>query len=185
MTLFARLTLAIALIASCSTALADGVTPFCDVLYWHASAEPSSVWSNAAYEGSSFSAENVQFDWNPGFRVGFGHKLDEESWDVKLYWTYFHTSQDANVSVGAVPVRRSSPSPSAAASAAWSTASLSSAKDRSTGTWRTTRSIWKSEGALPSANRPGFVLHGRHDGRHPARRAFELRTSRCHIAHRA
>ena len=48
---------------------------------------------------SSFSAENVQFDWNPGFRVGFGHKLDEQSWDVKLYWTYFRTSQDAQVSV--------------------------------------------------------------------------------------
>jgi hypothetical protein len=100
MTLFARLTLAVVLIASCWPALADGVTPFCDVLYWHASAEPSSVWSNAAYEHTSFSAENVQFDWDPGFRVGFGHKLDEQSWDVKLYWTHFRTSQDASVSVG-------------------------------------------------------------------------------------
>jgi hypothetical protein len=97
MTRFARLTLAVALIARCSTALADGVTPFCDVLYWHASAQPSSVWSNAASEGS-FSAENVSFDWSPGFRVGFGHKLDEQSWDVKLYWSYFRTSQDAQVS---------------------------------------------------------------------------------------
>lgn len=99
MTQFARLTLAIILIARCSTALADGVTPFCEALYWHASAEPSSVWSNAAYQGSSFSAENVQFDWNPGFRVGFGYKLDEQSWDVKLYWTYFHAAQNAAVSV--------------------------------------------------------------------------------------
>jgi hypothetical protein len=100
MTLFARLTLAMALIASCSTVLADGVTPFGDVLYWHASAETSSVWSNAAYPHSSFSAENTRFDWNPGFRVGFGHQLDEQSWDVKLYWTYFRTSQDTNVSIG-------------------------------------------------------------------------------------
>lgn len=98
MTRFARLTLAIALIASCATALADGVTPFCDVLYWHTSAEPSTVWSNAASAGS-FSAENVPFDWNAGFRVGFGHKLDEQSWDVKLYWTNFHTSQGAQASV--------------------------------------------------------------------------------------
>jgi hypothetical protein len=90
--------LAIALIARCSTSLADGVTPFGDVLYWHASAEPSTVWSNTASEGS-FSAENVTFDWNPGFRVGFGHKLDEQSWEVKLYWTNFHTSQDAQASV--------------------------------------------------------------------------------------
>jgi len=102
MTLFARTTLAIALIASCSPVLADGVTPFCDLLYWHASAEASSIWSNTAYEQGSFSAENVQFDWNPGFRIGFGHKLDEQSWDAKLYWTYFRTSQTADASVGAV-----------------------------------------------------------------------------------
>jgi hypothetical protein len=98
MTRLARLTLALALIARCSTALADGVTPFCDVLYWHASAEASSVWSNAAYEGS-FSAQNVPFAWSPGFRMGFGHKADEQSWDVQLYWTYFRTAQDAQASV--------------------------------------------------------------------------------------
>ncbi|MCX7424679.1 MAG: Lpg1974 family pore-forming outer membrane protein [Planctomycetia bacterium] len=96
---FTRLTLAIALIASCSTALADGVTPFGDVLCWHASAEASTVWSNAAYEGSSFSADNVHFDWSPGFRFGFGHKLHDESWDVKLYWTHFRTSQDEHVAI--------------------------------------------------------------------------------------
>jgi hypothetical protein len=100
MTLFARWTLALVLIARCTTALADGVTPFCDALYWHASAEASSVWSDAAYLHSSFSAENVPFDWNAGFRAGFGHKWDEQSWDVKLYWTHFRTSQDAQVSVG-------------------------------------------------------------------------------------
>jgi hypothetical protein len=97
--MFARLILASALIAGCSTALADGVTPSCEVLYWHASAEASSVWSNAAYPGSSFSAENVPFDWSPGFRVGFAHQWDEQSWEVKLYWTCFRTSQDARVAI--------------------------------------------------------------------------------------
>ena len=93
--------LALALIACCSTAVAQGVTPFCDLLYWHASEEPSAVWSNVLTSypsGSSFSAETMQFDWSPGFRVGFGHQADEESWDAKLYWTYFRTSQDAAVS---------------------------------------------------------------------------------------
>ena len=99
MTLLARLTLAMALIACCSMALADGVTPFCDVLYWHASAETSSVWANAA-SASSFSVENVPFDWSPGFRFGFGHQSDEQSWDVKLYWTHFRTSHDADLSAG-------------------------------------------------------------------------------------
>jgi hypothetical protein len=103
MTLFARLTLAIALIASCSTALADGVTPFCDLLYWHASAEASSVWANVdstTSTTSSLSAENLRFDWQPGFRFGFGHQADEDSWDAKLYWTYFRTSQNADLSLG-------------------------------------------------------------------------------------
>ena len=96
MMLIRRLTLTLALIACCSTAIAQGVTPFCDVLYWHASEETSAVWSNVTTL-SSFSAETLQFDWNPGFRVGFGFQPDEESWDVKLYWTYFHTTQNATV----------------------------------------------------------------------------------------
>ena len=94
--LIRRLTLTLALIACCSTAIAQGVTPFCDVLYWHASEETSAVWSNVTTL-SSFSAETLQFDWNPGFRVGFGFQPDEESWDVKLYWTYFRTTQNATV----------------------------------------------------------------------------------------
>ena len=94
--LIGRLTLTLALTACCSTAIAQGVTPFCDVLYWHASEETSAVWSNVTTL-SSFSAETLQFDWNPGFRVGFGFQPDEESWDVKLYWTYFQTTQNATV----------------------------------------------------------------------------------------
>jgi hypothetical protein len=84
------------MIACCSTAAAQGVTPFCDVLYWHASEEASSVWSNAL-SSSTFAIENMQFDWSPGFRVGFGHQSDAESWDVKLYWTHFRSTQDTTI----------------------------------------------------------------------------------------
>jgi hypothetical protein len=94
MMLIRRLTLSLALIACCSTAIAQGVTPFCDMLYWRASEETSAVWSDIVTL-SSFSAQTMQFDWNPGLRVGFGYQSDEESWDVKFYWTYFRTSQDA------------------------------------------------------------------------------------------
>jgi hypothetical protein len=94
--LFRRLTLTLALIACCSTAVAQGVTPFCDVLYWHASESPSTVWSNVTTL-YSLSAETLQFDWDPGVRAGFGYQADQQSWDVQLYWTYFHTSQDATV----------------------------------------------------------------------------------------
>jgi hypothetical protein len=99
--LIRRLTLTLALFACCSTAIAQGVTPFCDVLYWRASEETSAVWSNvfaSSASGSSLSAETMQFDWSPGFRVGFGHQLAPDSWDVKLYWTYFRTSNEAAAS---------------------------------------------------------------------------------------
>ena len=98
--LIGRLTLTLALMACCSTAIAQGVTPFCDMLYWRASEETSAVWSNvvsSSSSGSSFSAETMQFDWSPGFRVGFGHQSAPDSWDANLYWTYFRTSQDAAV----------------------------------------------------------------------------------------
>ena len=94
MMLIRRLTLTLALIACCSTAVAQNVTPFCDMLYWHASEETSAVWSSVTTL-SSFSAETMQFDWSPGFRVGFACRPDADSWDVKLYWTYFRTSQEA------------------------------------------------------------------------------------------
>ncbi len=96
MMLIRRLTLTLALIACCSTAIAQGVTPFCDVLYWHASEETSAVWSNVTTL-SSFSAETMRFDWNPGLRAGFGYQADEGSWDTKLYWTHFRTSEGATV----------------------------------------------------------------------------------------
>jgi hypothetical protein len=99
MTLLKRLTLSMALLACCSAATAQGVTPFCDMLYWHASEQASTVWSNSV-TSSSFAVENVPFDWSPGFRLGFGHQADEQSWDVKLYWTYFRTSRDVEVASG-------------------------------------------------------------------------------------
>jgi hypothetical protein len=95
--LIRRVILTLALLACHSMAIAQGVTPFCDMLYWHASEDTSAVWSDAVTL-SSFSAQTMQFDWNPGFRVGFGHQLDEEAWDVKFYWTYFRTSRDATAS---------------------------------------------------------------------------------------
>ena len=104
-----RLTLTLTLLACCSTASAEGVRPFCDALYWRASAATSAVWSSAIstslFSGespypvdSSFTAETLQFGWDPGFRVGveLGHQKRSNSWDTKLYWTNFHTSSRAS-----------------------------------------------------------------------------------------
>ena len=124
MTRFARLTLAVALIACCSTALADGVTPFCDVLYWHASAEASSVWSNAAYAGLRSPPKTCR---SIGIRVSAS--------DSGISWTNNRgtsscigpTSAPRKTPTsrsGATGGRRSFPSSSAVSLAAWSTASL-------------------------------------------------------------
>jgi hypothetical protein len=94
--LIRRATLTLALMACCSTALAQGVTPFCDLLYWRASEETSAVWSDVVpVTMSSFSAETLHFDWSPGFRVGVSCQADADAWDVKLYWTNFRTSQQS------------------------------------------------------------------------------------------
>ncbi len=103
MTLFTRLTLLLVLLIGCSNAIAEGVTPFGNVLVWHASEETSSVWSSTVTTSDSlntFSAANVQFDWNAGFRIGFAHKPDEQSWDGKLYWTHFRSSENTTFPPG-------------------------------------------------------------------------------------
>ena len=103
MTRFARLPLLLVLLLGCSAALAEGVTPFGDVLVWHASEEVSTVWSSTITTSGSprtFSTENVQFDWNAGFRIGLAHEFDEQSWDTKLYWTNFRSTESTTIPPG-------------------------------------------------------------------------------------
>ena len=98
-----RLTLLLVLLVACRQASAAGVTPYGDVLVWHASEETSSIWSSTIAESGtthSFSAANVDFDWDPGFRIGLAHQRDAESWDTRLYWAYFHTSADMSQAPG-------------------------------------------------------------------------------------
>ena len=107
-----RLTLTLTLLACCSTASAEGVRPFCDALYWRASAATSAVWSSVIdaslfSDDSSFTAETLQFGWDPGFRGGveLGRPERSDSWDARLYWTNFHTSSSASAygNVGVMP----------------------------------------------------------------------------------
>lgn len=90
----------VSMLLGCPQAIAEGVAPFGEVLLWHASEETSSVWSSTV-SASSFSAENVGFGWEPGFRVGLAREPAEGGWDARLSWTYFHTSADAAVPPGA------------------------------------------------------------------------------------
>ena len=100
MTLFGRLTFLTVLLLGCPGAIAGGVTTFGDVLVWHASQQTSSVWaSSISTSGSpaSFSAENVDFGWDAGFRVGFLHDPGERAWDTKLSWTHWRNRATASL----------------------------------------------------------------------------------------
>ncbi len=103
MTRFARIPLLLVLLLGCSRAMAEGVTPFADMLLWHASQQTSSIWSSViatSEDYNSFSAENIDFGWDPGFRIGFAHDPGQPSWDTKVYWTRFRTSAEASCPAG-------------------------------------------------------------------------------------
>lgn len=91
-----------------SEAWAQGVSPFAEVLYWHASEETSSIWSSVISQSTSdpgnptttFAASDVQFGWNAGLRTGFLVEPEAWLWDFQLSWTHFRTAADAAVPAG-------------------------------------------------------------------------------------
>jgi hypothetical protein len=101
----ARYILIVLLVAGYCRAHAAGVSPFAEVLVWHASEETSSTWSSLVTSGppSTFAASDIHFNWSPGFRIGLAHEPQEEGfWDTRLYWTYFRTASSATVGNGTV-----------------------------------------------------------------------------------
>ena len=94
MTKLAHILMLLLLLAGASRAAGQGVSPFAEALYWHASQEPSSVWSSNV-TADSFSPANVDFGWDTGLRTGFAFQTEECDWDTKLYWTHFATSAHA------------------------------------------------------------------------------------------
>lgn len=77
------------------------ISVFADGLYWHASEEASSFWTNVITTPqpnvTNFDSKNLNFDWNAGFRAGIQYDLDPRYWDTRLYWTYFPTKKNLNV----------------------------------------------------------------------------------------
>ncbi|MDR3624098.1 MAG: Lpg1974 family pore-forming outer membrane protein [Chlamydiales bacterium] len=67
---------------------------FADLLVWNISEQTMSTWASTkiATSGTTvYTADQVYFDWNPGFRGGVGYKDECGLWDTQLYWTYFST----------------------------------------------------------------------------------------------
>jgi len=75
---------------------------FADLLYWHASQQPSSTWANILLEPNlnPDRAPNIYFGWSPGFRAGVQYHVSE-FFDTKLSWTYFST--DDHEAITATP----------------------------------------------------------------------------------
>lgn len=67
---------------------------FADALAWVASEETSAVWADILKIGnntSSFTAQDLGFDWDFGFRIGAKYNLEYDQWDTQIYWTWFRT----------------------------------------------------------------------------------------------
>ena len=72
---------------------------FADAFAWYTSEEASAVWANIINfnfinNTSSFTAQDLTFNWDFGFRVGAGHNLEYDGWDTQLYWTWFRTETE-------------------------------------------------------------------------------------------
>ena len=63
---------------------------FADVLYWHAS--ETVYWAvalTASQNSAQIAFKSISFDWNPGFRVGFGYNMHHDQWDTQFSYTGF------------------------------------------------------------------------------------------------
>lgn len=82
----------------------DSVFLTADFLYWRAdlSGIPIAVKGNAAAVGfqNKMKVINMDFDWNPAFRVGLGGIIGSDSWDLKAEYTRYtsDTHRSAHVS---------------------------------------------------------------------------------------
>lgn len=67
---------------------------YAEALGWYASEQSSAVWADVIEIGnntSSFTPQDLDFDWDFGFRAGAGYQFDADSWDTQVYWTWFRT----------------------------------------------------------------------------------------------
>lgn len=92
------------LVASAQPLIANAaeISTFADLLYWHVSEETTSNWSNIITPPNSiamdYTAANIVFDWDFGFRLGFTYEPTCNLWDSRLYWTNFSSGKSLGVS---------------------------------------------------------------------------------------
>ena len=69
-----------------------------DFLVWeaHENGLPIAIESQTNNSLTHGKVENLDFEWDFGFRVGAGYNLPHDGWDVRLIWLWFNTDADAN-----------------------------------------------------------------------------------------
>ncbi len=74
---------------------------FADFLYWHPSETVDWAFTLNANENSVHSAYKViEFDWDPGFRVGVGYNMHHDQWDTQFTYTWFQSEAKDHASNG-------------------------------------------------------------------------------------
>ncbi|MFA6118465.1 MAG: Lpg1974 family pore-forming outer membrane protein [Parachlamydiales bacterium] len=81
-------------IYKCSQESSKNLSVSVDFLAWLPSEEVASIWADVISIGnntSTWEALGFNFKWDYGFRIGAGYGLQNNQWDMALYWTWFHT----------------------------------------------------------------------------------------------
>jgi len=64
----------------------------------------NSVFPLTTGKTKGFSADSNEWDWRPGFRVGFGFYAMHDAWNISVDWTYFKMKADSELSNGGTGV---------------------------------------------------------------------------------
>lgn len=76
---------------------------FASLIVWTAKEAGADCWAEVIISDSSTlfnDLREVNFGWNPGFRVGIGYGMTHDQWDTQAYYTWFRTTGKDHVSSG-------------------------------------------------------------------------------------
>ncbi|MFI5333554.1 MAG: Lpg1974 family pore-forming outer membrane protein [Chlamydiales bacterium] len=76
---------------------------FAGLIVWTAKEAGSDCWAEVITSNGSASSNTlrqVDFGWDPGFRIGAGYRLSHDHWDTQAYYTHFQTIGKDHVSNG-------------------------------------------------------------------------------------
>ncbi|MBX7066080.1 MAG: hypothetical protein K1X28_02500 [Parachlamydiales bacterium] len=74
---------------------------FVNLIVWTAREAGADFWAEELTLTTSSSTNNlleIDFGWDPGFRVGVGYGMNRDGWDTQAYYTWFHTRGKDSIS---------------------------------------------------------------------------------------